>query len=133
VNGSGTPTSSGLLSGGSALMGSGLPGDRGSSADSGVRGSSDRESGATSAGGGNLSDSTTDGKYQVYTCTLYIVSLLVTHWSLALTGTPTITVEGSGNIDMDSISVVSSIIGQHTYQCKYSLSFIIIFIFIYNM
>lgn len=37
-------------------------GDRGScSADSGVRGSSDRESGATS-GGGNLSDSTTDGE-----------------------------------------------------------------------
>ncbi|CAB3376493.1 Hypothetical predicted protein [Cloeon dipterum] len=95
VNGSGTPTSSGLLSSGgvAGLVGTGLPGDRGSSADSGVRGSSDRESGATSAGGGNLSDSNTDG-------------------------TPTITVEtgGGGNIDMDSISVVSSIIGQHTYQ-----------------
>ncbi|XP_065339872.1 kazrin isoform X4 [Cloeon dipterum] len=98
VNGSGTPTSSGLLSSGgvAGLVGTGLPGDRGSSADSGVRGSSDRESGATSAGGGNLSDSNTDG-------------------------TPTITVEtgGGGNIDMDSISVVSSIIGQHTYQNRF--------------
>ncbi|XP_068083344.1 kazrin isoform X2 [Anabrus simplex] len=68
-----------------------LPGDRGScSADSGVRGSSDRESGGATSGGGNLSDSTTDG-------------------------TPTITVEGS-NIDMDSISVVSSIAASQMYQ-----------------
>lgn len=38
--------------------------DRGScSADSGVRGSSDRESAATSTGG-NLSDSTADGEYK---------------------------------------------------------------------
>jgi hypothetical protein len=66
VNGSGTPTSSGLLSsGGVGLVGTGLPGDRGSSADSGVRGSSDRESGATSAGGGNLSDSNTDGEWTI--------------------------------------------------------------------
>lgn len=37
-------------------------GDRGScSADSGVRGSSDRESGGATSVGGNLSDSTTDG------------------------------------------------------------------------
>lgn len=41
-----------------------LPGDRGScSADSGVRGSSDRESGGATSGGGNLSDSTTDGMW----------------------------------------------------------------------
>lgn len=41
-----------------------LPGDRGScSADSGVRGSSDRESGGATSGGGNLSDSTTDGNF----------------------------------------------------------------------
>uniref|UniRef100_A0A1B6DCS0 SAM domain-containing protein n=1 Tax=Clastoptera arizonana TaxID=38151 RepID=A0A1B6DCS0_9HEMI len=75
VNGGGaTPTASS----GSTL----LPGDRGScSADSGVRGSSDRESGATS-GGGNLSDSTTDG-------------------------TPTITIQ-SRNYEMDSISLKSS-------------------------
>lgn len=40
-----------------------MPGDRGScSADSGVRGSSDRESGGATSAGGNLSDSTTDGK-----------------------------------------------------------------------
>lgn len=32
-------------------------------------------------------------------------------------GTPTITVEGSG-LDMDSISVVSSIAPPHIYQCK---------------
>lgn len=32
-------------------------------------------------------------------------------------GTPTITVEGSG-LDMDSISVVSSIAPSHIYQCK---------------
>lgn len=32
-------------------------------------------------------------------------------------GTPTITVEGSG-LDMDSISVVSSIAPSHMYQCK---------------
>ncbi|KAJ1527574.1 hypothetical protein ONE63_007538 [Megalurothrips usitatus] len=66
--------------------------DRGScSADSGVRGSSDRESGAT----GNLSDSTTDGERK-------------------RTGTPTITVEAG--MDMDSISVVSSVTAPHMYQ-----------------
>lgn len=32
-------------------------------------------------------------------------------------GTPTITVEGSG-LDMDSISVVSSVAPPHIYQCK---------------
>lgn len=43
-----------------------LPGDRGScSADSGVRGSSDRESGGATSVGGNLSDSTTDGIFNV--------------------------------------------------------------------
>ncbi|KAK0076862.1 hypothetical protein PV325_004756 [Microctonus aethiopoides] len=69
----------------------GQAGDRGScSADSGVRGSSDRESGGATSVGGNLSDSTTDG-------------------------TPTITVEGSG-LDMDSISVVSSVAPSHMYQ-----------------
>ncbi|XP_076229850.1 liprin protein kazrin isoform X10 [Nomia melanderi] len=69
----------------------GQAGDRGScSADSGVRGSSDRESGGATSVGGNLSDSTTDG-------------------------TPTIMVEGSG-LDMDSISVVSSIAPSHIYQ-----------------
>ncbi|XP_026671665.1 uncharacterized protein LOC108627785 isoform X1 [Ceratina calcarata] len=69
----------------------GQAGDRGScSADSGVRGSSDRESGGATSVGGNLSDSTTDG-------------------------TPTITVEGSG-LDMDCISVVSSIAPSHIYQ-----------------
>lgn len=100
--GSLTPGSGGLLSsggllqhGGSSLTGFGTSlaaGDRGScSADSGVRVSSDRESGgATSVGGGNLSDSTTDGM-------------------------PTIHVEGS-NIDVDTISVVSSI-APHMYQC----------------
>lgn len=42
--------------------GGGQAGDRGScSADSGVRGSSDRESGGATSVGGNLSDSTTDG------------------------------------------------------------------------
>ncbi|XP_029043466.1 kazrin isoform X13 [Osmia bicornis bicornis] len=72
----------------------GQAGDRGScSADSGVRGSSDRESGGATSVGGNLSDSTTDGKKS----------------------TPTITVEGSG-LDMDSISVVSSIAPSHIYQ-----------------
>ncbi|XP_076545232.1 liprin protein kazrin isoform X1 [Osmia lignaria lignaria] len=72
----------------------GQAGDRGScSADSGVRGSSDRESGGATSVGGNLSDSTTDGKKS----------------------TPTITVEGSG-LDMDSISVVSSIAPSHMYQ-----------------
>ncbi|KZC05625.1 Kazrin [Dufourea novaeangliae] len=69
----------------------GQAGDRGScSADSGVRGSSDRESGGATSVGGNLSDSTTDG-------------------------TPTIMIEGSG-LDMDSISVVSSIAPSHIYQ-----------------
>ncbi|XP_025154122.1 uncharacterized protein LOC105192663 [Harpegnathos saltator] len=79
--------------GGGAGAGSsgGQAGDRGScSADSGVRGSSDRESGGATSVGGNLSDSTTDG-------------------------TPTITVEGSG-LDMDSISVVSSVAPPHIYQ-----------------
>lgn len=42
----------------------GQAGDRGScSADSGVRGSSDRESGGATSIGGNLSDSTTDGEF----------------------------------------------------------------------
>ncbi|GJQ77205.1 hypothetical protein Trydic_g14876 [Trypoxylus dichotomus] len=89
------------LNGGAVTPGSGgfpttthglglLPGDRGScSADSGVRVSSDRESGATSIGG-NLSDSTIDG-------------------------TPTITIEGN-NVDVDSISIVSSIPPPHMYQ-----------------
>ncbi|CAG5108888.1 Similar to kazna: Kazrin-A (Danio rerio) [Cotesia congregata] len=73
------------------VSGTGQAGDRGScSADSGVRGSSDRESGGATSVGGNLSDSTTDG-------------------------TPTITVEGSG-LDMDSISVISSIAPSHMYQ-----------------
>jgi hypothetical protein len=49
--------------GGGAGGSSGQAGDRGScSADSGVRGSSDRESGGATSVGGNLSDSTTDGK-----------------------------------------------------------------------
>ncbi|XP_071446479.1 kazrin isoform X5 [Hetaerina americana] len=74
-----TPTGSG------SVLGVTISGERGSSADSGVRGSSDRESVATSAGGGNLSDSTTE-------------------------------VEGS-NMDMDSISVMSSIApASHIYQ-----------------
>lgn len=59
-----------------------------------VTGSSDRESGATSIGG-NLSDSTTDG-------------------------TPTITLGGDG-LDMDSISVVSSIQQSHLYHSEYSI------------
>lgn len=47
----------------------GQAGDRGScSADSGVRGSSDRESGGATSVGGNLSDSTTDGKTLLYLC-----------------------------------------------------------------
>ncbi|XP_046390832.1 kazrin isoform X3 [Ischnura elegans] len=86
-----TPTGSG------SVLGVTISGERGSSADSGVRGSSDRESVATSAGGGNLSDSTTEEIY------LHL-------------GTPTITVEGS-NMDMDSISVMSSIApASHIYQ-----------------
>lgn len=86
-----TPSSGGLLSGHHGL--GLLAGDRGScSADSGVRVSSDRESGTTSIGG-NLSDSTTDG-------------------------TPTITVEG-GNIEVDAVSLVSSIPPPHMYQCTY--------------
>ncbi|KAK7874357.1 hypothetical protein R5R35_007824 [Gryllus longicercus] len=96
--------SSSAASGVGGLLGL-LPGDRGScSADSGVRGSSDRESGGATSAGGNLSDSTTDG------------------------GTPTITVEDS-NIDMDSISVVSSIAASQMYpsattpkDCSPSLS-----------
>ncbi|XP_012054083.1 PREDICTED: uncharacterized protein LOC105617115 [Atta cephalotes] len=83
----------GNVGGGPGVGGSsgGQAGDRGScSADSGVRGSSDRESGGATSVGGNLSDSTTDG-------------------------TPTITVEGSG-LDMDSISVVSSVAPPHIYQ-----------------
>lgn len=88
-----TPGSGGLLSGHHGL--GLLPGDRGScSADSGVRVSSDRESGATSVAG-NLSDSTTDG-------------------------TPTITVEGSSNIEVDSVSIVSSVAPPHMYQRKRS-------------
>ncbi|CAH0548071.1 unnamed protein product [Brassicogethes aeneus] len=84
-----TPGSGGLLSGHHGL--GLLPGDRGScSADSGVRVSSDRESGATSVGG-NLSDSTTDG-------------------------TPTITVENSNNRDLDSISLISNVPPPHLYQ-----------------
>lgn len=48
---------------GTGTIPSGQAGDRGScSADSGVRGSSDRESGGATSVGGNLSDSTTDGK-----------------------------------------------------------------------
>lgn len=60
----GLPGHPGLLSGHHGYNSMGLlPGDRGScSADSGVRGSSDRESGGATSGGGNLSDSTTDGK-----------------------------------------------------------------------
>jgi hypothetical protein len=85
-----TPGSGGLLSGHHGL--GLLPGDRGScSADSGVRVSSDRESGATSVAG-NLSDSTTDG-------------------------TPTITVEGS-NVEVDSVSIVSSVPPPHMYQSE---------------
>lgn len=71
--------------------GSLAPGDRGScSADSGVV--RDRAETASSIGG-NLSDSTTDGA-------------------------PTITIEGS-NVDVDSISVVSSVAPPHMYQCEY--------------
>ncbi|XP_046821229.1 kazrin isoform X1 [Vespa crabro] len=74
-----------------AISSGGQAGDRGScSADSGVRGSSDRESGGATSIGGNLSDSTTDG-------------------------TPTITIEGSGP-DMDNISMVSSVAPPHMYQ-----------------
>ncbi|KDR23666.1 Kazrin-A, partial [Zootermopsis nevadensis] len=88
----GLPGHPGLLSGHHGYNSVGLlPGDRGScSADSGVRGSSDRESGGATSGGGNLSDSTTDG-------------------------TPTMTLGGS-NIEMDSISVLSSITAPHIYQ-----------------
>ncbi|XP_030755835.1 kazrin isoform X2 [Sitophilus oryzae] len=75
-----TPSSGGLLSGHLGL----LPGDRGScSADSGVRVSSDRESGGATSVAGNLSDSTTDGA-------------------------PTITVEGSVR-DVDSVSMMSAV------------------------
>ncbi|XP_050310354.1 kazrin isoform X2 [Anthonomus grandis grandis] len=75
-----TPSSGGLLSGHLGL----LPGDRGScSADSGVRVSSDRESGGATSVAGNLSDSTTDGA-------------------------PTITVEGSVR-DVDSVSLMSAV------------------------
>lgn len=56
--------------GGSAVGGGGQAGDRGScSADSGVRGSSDRESGGATSVGGNLSDSTTDGELTPRTLT----------------------------------------------------------------
>uniref|UniRef100_A0A8D8YP92 Kazrin n=3 Tax=Cacopsylla melanoneura TaxID=428564 RepID=A0A8D8YP92_9HEMI len=77
---------------GRGINGTTLLADRGScSADSGVRGSSDRESAATSTGG-NLSDSTADG-------------------------TPTITVEPSScNVDLDSVSLISSIANSHLYQ-----------------
>ncbi|CAG9856723.1 unnamed protein product [Phyllotreta striolata] len=85
-----TPGSGGLLSGHHGL--GQLPGDRGScSADSGVRVSSDRESGATSVAG-NLSDSTTDGA-------------------------PTVTLGGGdGHKDVDSISLMSSVPPPHMYQ-----------------
>ncbi|XP_060519601.1 kazrin isoform X2 [Cylas formicarius] len=91
VNGGGalTPGSGGLLSGHLGL----LPGDRGScSADSGVRVSSDRESGGATSVAGNLSDSTTDGA-------------------------PTITIEGSSR-DMDSVSLMSAVPPppSHMYQ-----------------
>ncbi|KAJ9588722.1 hypothetical protein L9F63_017980, partial [Diploptera punctata] len=100
----GLPGHPGLLPGHHGYNSLGLlPGDRGScSADSGVRGSSDRESGGATSGGGNLSDSTTDG-------------------------TPTMTLGGS-NIDLDSISVLSSVTAPHIYQsttpkdCSPSLS-----------
>ncbi|KAI5744640.1 hypothetical protein M8J76_003999 [Diaphorina citri] len=77
---------------GRGINGTTLIADRGScSADSGVRGSSDRESAATSTGG-NLSDSTADG-------------------------TPTITVDPSScNVDLDSVSLISSIANSHLYQ-----------------
>ncbi|KYQ48666.1 Kazrin [Trachymyrmex zeteki] len=112
---------------------SGQAGDRGScSADSGVRGSSDRESGGATSVGGNLSDSTTDEifangrvhyamqkvKRQV-TLPLSNRDIKNTSSSIAATSrearTPTITVEGSG-LDMDSISVVSSVAPPHIYQ-----------------
>ncbi|XP_016837238.1 kazrin-A isoform X2 [Nasonia vitripennis] len=93
-----------LSSGATGASSTGQPGDRGScSADSGVRGSSDRESGGATSIGGNLSDSTTDG-------------------------TPTIMLEASG-FDVDNISLVSSSIAPpHMYQsttpkdCSPSLS-----------
>ncbi|ENN72546.1 hypothetical protein YQE_10886, partial [Dendroctonus ponderosae] len=87
-----TPGSGGLLSGHLGL----LPGDRGScSADSGVRVSSDRESGGATSITGNLSDSTTDGA-------------------------PTITVEGSAR-DVDSVSLLSTVPPPpaHMYQCEF--------------
>ena len=58
--------------------GGGQAGDRGScSADSGVRGSSDRESGGATSVGGNLSDSTTDGElsYILLFTTLQSISI----------------------------------------------------------
>lgn len=86
-----TPGSGGILSGHLGL----LPGDRGScSADSGVRVSSDRESGGATSVAGNLSDSTTDGA-------------------------PTITIEGSTR-DVDTVSLMSAVPPPpaHMYQCK---------------
>uniref|UniRef100_A0ABD2XD27 SAM domain-containing protein n=1 Tax=Trichogramma kaykai TaxID=54128 RepID=A0ABD2XD27_9HYME len=61
AGGGGTNSSSGLGSTTSGALGGFMAGDRGScSADSGVRGSSDRESGGATSIGGNLSDSTAD-------------------------------------------------------------------------
>ncbi|KYN04181.1 Kazrin [Cyphomyrmex costatus] len=112
----------------------GQAGDRGScSADSGVRGSSDRESGGATSVGGNLSDSTTDEIFangRVHYPIQKVkrqVTLEHASSSIAATSregsfltapaqcTPTITVEGSG-LDMDSISVVSSVAPPHIYQ-----------------
>ena len=63
----------------------GQAGDRGScSADSGVRGSSDRESGGATSIGGNLSDSTTDGEFFLafFCITLICISYCyVREWS----------------------------------------------------
>ncbi|KYN12969.1 Kazrin [Trachymyrmex cornetzi] len=141
----------GNVGGGPGAGGSsgGQAGDRGScSADSGVRGSSDRESGGATSVGGNLSDSTTDEIFangrvhyamqkvkrqvtlplsNIATCLPLRVPLsmansghyLCRRYKGFLTApaqcTPTITVEGSG-LDMDSISVVSSVAPPHIYQ-----------------
>lgn len=56
-----------------SIIGGGLPDIGSCSMDSGVRGSSDRESAATSVGGGNLSDSTTDGEW----LTIFIFIFLI--------------------------------------------------------
>lgn len=63
----------------------GQAGDRGScSADSGVRGSSDRESGGATSVGGNLSDSTTDGKRYAYFRSLTIIVVLFYYYYYCL-------------------------------------------------